>query len=468
MPKQNTPPSAMTVGKRAESFRARACLALDDPVMREALLKATRTALAKRQETLGTVDFQRLRQHARSIRLSVLDRLPQYVRVFASEAKGRGAHVHECDTCEAANQTILKILHRYDATRVVKSKSMVTEEMGLYECLKEACFEVVETDLGEYIVSLAGERPSHITAPAIHKTRSQVGKLFHEVLGAPYSDDPHELAAVARQRLRLAFLEAQAGITGANFALGDSGGIVLFTNEGNGRMCTVLPPLHIAVISPEKIIPSIEDLDVFMKLLPASATGQTLTTYLSIITGGRSDPEAAADGAMHIVIVDNGRSNIAQSDYRDILTCIRCGACMNVCPVYTSVGGHAYNSTYVGPMGIVLSILLFGMEAHHELTEACTLCGACDEVCPVAIPLSRLIGRLRRERIHLGLIPASDRIGMKFLGRAFGFPMAYRFSQQAVTSLLNRAALRRSLPAIFHRLPKGRGVPFHRRFRHEK
>ena len=468
MPEQKPPSDRRTVATRTDTFRARACVALNDPVMRGALLKATRTALAKRQETLSRLDFDRLRQHARSIRLAVVDRLSHYVRLFSSQAVSRGVHVHECDTSESANRTILQILRGYGAARIVKSKSMVTEEIGLYKRLRDASFEVVETDLGEYIVSLAGERPSHITAPAIHKTRSQVGRLFHDVLGAPYSDNPHELAAMARQRLRVAFLEAHAGITGANFGLADSGGIVLFTNEGNGRMCTVLPPLHIAVMSPEKIIPSIEDLDVFMKLLPASATGQDLTTYLSIIAGVGRDPAAHADGDMHIVVVDNGRSRIAHTDYRDILTCIRCGACMNVCPVYTSVGGHAYNSTYVGPMGIVLSILLFGMDAHHELTEACTLCGACDEVCPVAIPLSRLIGRLRSERINQGLIPTSESLGMKFLGRAFQSPMAYRFSQGATTSLLNQLAPRHSLPVILRRLPKPLGLPLHRIFRDEK
>jgi len=341
---------------------------------------------------------------------------------------------------------------------------MVTEEIGLYECLKESKFAIVETDLGEYIVSLAGEKPSHITAPAIHKTRAQVGRLFQDAFGTPYSDDPQKLAAAARRHLRRAFLEAHAGITGANFALADTGSIVLFTNEGNGRMCTVLPPLHIVVMSPEKIIPAIEDLDVFMRLLPASATGQSLTTYLSIISGVGRDPSVQADRDMHIIIVDNGRSRIAQTDYRDILTCIRCGACMNICPVYTSVGGHAYNSTYVGPMGIVLSNLLFGMSAHHELLDACTLCGACDDVCPVAIPISRLIGRLRSERTRNGLIPPFETTAMKILGTAFLSPLAYGLSQRLLTILLSDKLPRHEVGGFFARLPRQDRLPFHTRF----
>ncbi len=449
--------------KRNDSFRSRACQALTDPILRQALPRATRIALAKRQETLSNINFQQLRNEARCIRLRIVEQLSDYVEKFASHAAHQGAHVHHCRNSESANAKVVEILRQQGAQKIVKSKSMVTEEIGLYERLKSLQFSVVETDLGEYIVSLAGEKPSHITAPAIHKTGEQVGRLFHDVLAAAFTDDPRMLAAIARERLRVAFLEAEAGITGANFAVADTGSVTLFTNEGNGRMCTVAPSLHIVVMTPEKIIPSIEDLDVFMRLLPASATGQTITAYLSIITGPCGGDTPALDGELHIIVVDNGRYEIAQTDYRDILTCIRCGACMNICPVYNVAGGHSYNSPYVGPMGVVLSNLIFGMDLHHELVDACTLCGACDEVCPVAIPLSRLIGRLRAQKTHRGLVPSSELLAMKILGNSFRYPGVYRFSQDILTFLSSVLGASNAGRAIFKRLPIRNGVPFNRR-----
>ncbi len=456
----------MTSTTKLNTFRSRARSALTDHVLRHALLKATRTALLKRQETLGSDSlFQILRQQARNIRLNVIERLDHYVQSFASRAAENGVHVYFCQSPQAANETVVKILNQRNAQKVVKSKSMVAEEIDLFEYLKELGLRIVETDLGEFIVTLAGEKPSHITAPAIHKTRSQVGKLFHEKLGESYTDDPQQLSAIAREYLRTAFLEAQIGITGANFALADTGSIVLFTNEGNGRMCTVLPPIHIVVMSLEKVIPSINDLDVFMRLLPASATGQSLTTYLSIINGSLVDDGMPVDREMHIIILDNGRSAIAQTDYRDILTCIRCGACMNVCPVYASVGGHAYDSTYVGPMGIVLTNLLFGMKNHHELTEACTLCRACDEVCPVAIPISSLIAHLRSERVLSGLVPKFETICMSLIANVFQSPLAYKFSQRAFQILFSSGFGGKRHGSFWARVPSTKGLPFHKRFK---
>ena len=452
--------------KAPTTFRSRAREALADLTLRQALKKATHTALLKRHELLGSYDyFQRLRQQARAVRLGVIEALDDYLKAFKENALNNGADVHICRDSHSANDKVLEILRLRRAQRIVKAKSMVTEEIGLYQRLKQSGFSIVETDLGEYIVSLAGEKPSHITAPAIHKTKSQVGRLFHDALGAPYSDDPQQLAAIARKFLRKAFFEAQAGVTGANFALADTGGIVLFTNEGNGRMCSVLPPIHIAVMTPEKIIPSITDLDVFMRLLPASATGQSLTTYLSIISAEPRPRSVEANGEMHIVILDNTRSQIAKTEYKDILTCIRCGACMNVCPVYTSVGGHAYNSTYVGPMGIVLSSLLPGSAfTNYDITEACTLCRACDEVCPVAIPISNLIGRLRSERTRKGLNPLFESLGMRLLGTTFNFSPAYRFSQRLLGILLSAHKSDNQRKDLLQRLPHCASLPFHKRF----
>ncbi len=289
---------------------------------------------------------------------------------------------------------------------------MVTEEIHLNSYLEAQGMEVVETDLGEYIVQIAGETPSHILAPAIHKSRQQVGQLFAEKLGVDYSDDPTVLVRIARQALREEFFAADAGISGANFAVADSGSLVIFTNEGNGRMVTTLPPLHIAVLTMEKMIPSLRDLPSFIRLLPRSASGQSISSYLSVVTGTRKPDEATGAKDLHIVILDNGRSEILAGEFREILKCIRCSACMNICPVYRVVGGHAYGSTYSGPMGIVLTALLDGMDKAHPLIDATTLCGACVEVCPVKVPLLKLLKMLRERRVDEGFTSPIERAAL--------------------------------------------------------
>jgi L-lactate dehydrogenase complex protein LldF len=324
---------------------------------------------------------------------------------------------------------VASILTKRGVRNVVKAKSMVTEEIHLNEHLESLGIRVVETDLGEYIVQLAGESPSHILAPAIHKDRSEVGRLFSEKLGIEYSDDPEILTKVARRVLREKFLSADAGITGVNLAASDSGSLAIFTNEGNGRMVTTIPPLHIAVLTIEKLIPSLADLPVFMRVLPRSATGQPLSSYLSVITGTRKHGEATGAAELHIVLLDNGRSKILAGEFRDILKCIRCSACMNICPVYRAVGGHAYGATYSGPMGIVLTTLLEGMERAHPLLDATTLCGACDQVCPVRVPLTKLFRSLREVRVEKGLTPVAERAAMSTFGGVSKSPTLFSLSQ---------------------------------------
>ena len=253
---------------------------------------------------------------------------------------------------------IFHLLRDRSVQRIVKSKSMVTEEIHLNSYLEDRGMEVVETDLGEYIVQIAGETPSHILAPAIHKSRQQIGRLFEQKLGVPYSEDPAVLTKVARAALREKFLAAQAGISGVNFAVADTGSLVIFTNEGNGRIVTTLLRLHIAILTIEKLLPSLGDLCAFTRLLPRSASGQSLSSYVSVITGTRKPGEATGAEELHIVLLDNGRTEILSGEFREILKCIRCSACLNVCPVYRVVGGHAYGATYPGPMGIVLTMLL--------------------------------------------------------------------------------------------------------------
>lgn len=297
-------------------FRANSVQALRNPIVRAAMRNATETFAAKRAEALSNVPFEELREAASRVRMDVLDNLTAYLDRFLERASRAGAKVHRAKDSAEARETIARILKGNGVTSVVKSKSMVSEEIHLNDHLVKQGLTVLETDLGEYIIQLARERPSHIIVPAIHRDRKQVGKLFAEKLGCEYSEDPRQLTNIARKVLREKFLSAEAGISGANFALADSGSIVVFTNEGNGRMCTTLPPLHIAVLSIEKILPSFKDLPLFMRLLPRSATGQSLTSYMSLITGTRKTGEGTGAKELHLVLVDNGRSEIVTGTYR--------------------------------------------------------------------------------------------------------------------------------------------------------
>ncbi len=411
-------------------FRTNAGKALGDASLRASMKHATETFAAKRSGSFDSSPVEVWRDRASEIRLNALDNLHHYLDCFASAATRAGAVVHRARDASIARETVAYILKDRGVTKVVKSKSMVTEEIHLNDHLEMHGIEVMETDLGEYIIQLAGETPSHIIVPAIHKNRSQVGKLFAEKLGTAYTNDPAILTSIARKILRKEFLSAGAGISGANFAVAESGSLVLFTNEGNGRMVTTLPPLHIAVLSIEKVIPKLADLSALIRLLPRSATGQILTSYLSVITGTRNADENTGARELHIVLVDNGRSRILESEYREMLKCIRCAACLNVCPVYRTIGGHAYGSTYPGPMGIILTTLLNGMDRAHPLLDATTLCGACNDVCPVKVPLVKLLRALRERRVEAGLTPQSERSAMAAFGLAAKSPALFTLGQR--------------------------------------
>jgi L-lactate dehydrogenase complex protein LldF len=306
---------------------------------------------------------------------------------------------------------------------------------------------------------LAGETPSHILAPAIHKDRRQVGRLFTETLGVKYSEDPEVLTKVARSALRKEFLSADAGISGANFAVADSGSLIMFTNEGNGRMVTTLPPIHVAVFSIEKLIPSLRDLSAFVRLLPRAATGQQLSSYVSMITGTRKPGESTGAKELHIVLLDNGRTEILKGKYREILKCIRCSACVNVCPVYRIIGGHAYESTYSGPMGVVLTALLDGMERSHTLLDATTLCGWCGEVCPVKVPIPKLLTMLREEKIERSHNTFSEKALMSAYGLAAKSPTLFSLGQKAARALWP-ALVAVAGKGMMDRLPRPAGKTF--------
>jgi L-lactate dehydrogenase complex protein LldF len=419
--------------------------------------RATRTAanLFTVLRTRGTegLPLAAMKEQASGIRQRSLDNLSRYVDEFVRKATDMGAMVHRASSASTARECVLSILQDRRSTLAVKSKSMITEEIQLNPYLEQSGIDIVETDLGEYIIQLAGERPSHILAPSIHKNRKAVGELFESKLGVDFSDDPKTLTRVARRVLREKFLNAQAGITGANFAVSETGSLILVTNEGNGRMVTTLPRLHIAVLSIEKIVPSMAEAADLLLLLPRSATGQIMSSYVSIITGIRKPGQQTGAEELHIVLLDNGRSGILKGEHREILKCIRCSACLNVCPVYRTVGGHAYGSTYPGPIGIVLTVLLEGMGKVHPLLDACTLCGACSEVCPVQTPLVRIIRRLRETRSEMGLTPSLERFAIELHGMAAEFPGVFSACRSVFQHLF--PTLTKVIPnELLKRIPK--------------
>jgi L-lactate dehydrogenase complex protein LldF len=379
------------------SLADRARRAIGDPDLQTALSKVTAALGAEGTAARTDPDMVERRRRGAAIRRQVLADLDGWLDRLQEKLESLGITVHRACGAEEARQIVLGIARAEGVRLAVKSKSMATEEIHLNAALEAEGVEVVETDLGEYIIQLAREMPSHIIAPAVHKTVPQVARLFTEAAGEPLPDDRAALCAFARQRLRGKFLAADMGITGVNFAAVDTGTIVLVTNEGNGRMCTSLPPVHVAVMPVEKVIPRFEDLGMLLPLLTRTATGQRLSTYVSMITGPRRPGEVDGPEKMHVVFLDHNRRSLLGTPYEEMLCCIRCGACLNVCPVYRRIGGHAYDAVYSGPMGAVLTPLLSGGSEGRDLPDASSLCGACSEVCPVGIPLADLLVRLRAD-----------------------------------------------------------------------
>lgn len=372
-----------------------------DVETREAVRDASKAKTDTRVDSLWG-DFEdpdALRKLAGQVKQHTLENLPAYLEQAEAAFEKNGAHVHWAEDGDQANRIVLDIMRRRGARKVVKSKSMVSEETELVPFLEEHGMEAVETDLGEYIVQIDGDTPSHIVSPIIHKNRRQVGRSFErEGLGA-YTDDPEELTRMARRHLRQKYLDADVGMTGANFVLADSGRVAIVTNEGNARFSMAATKTHIVMVGIEKIIPRERDLPLFLSLLGRSATGQAMSVYTQLIGGPKAAMQEEGPEEMHVIFLDNGRSDVLASNCKEILRCIRCGACMNVCPVYRQTSGHAYRAIYPGPVGAVLSPLLnkSGFSELADLPKASSLCGACQEVCPVNIPIPDLLLRLRNK-----------------------------------------------------------------------
>jgi len=422
-----------------DKFFDRVDKGVNNTFMRSAVASAQERMQGKRlaaTEELG--NWEEWRKLGEEIRTHTLENLDYYLEQLSENVVKRGGHVFFASTKEEANEYITKVAKEKQAKKVVKSKSMVTEEIHLNSALEKAGCEVIETDLGEYILQLDDhDPPSHIVVPALHKNKEQIRDTFKEKRGYDKSEIPEELALFAREQLRQEFLSADLGITGCNFAVAESGSISLVTNEGNAGLVTALPKTQITVMGMERIVPSWEELDIMVSLLCRSSVGQKLTSYITGLTGPKDEGDVDGPEEFHLVIVDNGRSNILGTEFQSALHCIRCAACVNVCPVYRHVGGHSYGSIYAGPIGAVLSPLLGGYEDYKELPYASSLCAACTDACPVKIPLHELLIKHRRKIVEEEKkSPFGEKLAMKGFQLAASSPSLYKTGTKSASSVM--------------------------------
>ena len=436
-------------------FKARAGAKLADAKLQQALAKLQGNFVQGRAERVREMDnFEAIRDAAAAIRDRALADLDSYLEAFERNATARGAVVHWAETAEEVNRIVCELAGRYGVRKAVKSKSMVTEECALNDALEAAGVEVVETDLGEYILQLAKEPPSHIIAPVVHKNKEEVSDLFEQKHRRPRKTDIGELTREAREMLRRHFVSADMGISGANFVVAETGSTLIVTNEGNGRMVTTLPRVHVAITGIEKVVPTLEDVATLMRLLPPHGTGQTISNYVSVTTGAKGAGEHDGPEHFHVILVDAGRTKLIGGDMQPMLRCIRCGACMNHCPVYQSVGGHAYGWVYPGPMGSILTPTYVGLENALDLPNASTFCNQCGVVCPVKIPLPDLMRKLREQQFERGLKPWAERAGLALWSWVAQRPAIY-----GMISTIGARALdwMGGADRLIHRLPFGGG-----------
>jgi len=411
-------------------LKDRATRATDDEKLQQFVNNATLSRDGQRRQVCGDTfgeNYDAMRSLAGSVKQHTLDHLDHYIEQFINNAEAAGAKVHFATDSEEARDICLQIAKENDCKLCVKSKSMVTEETHLVPALEEAGVETIETDLGEFILQIDDDAPSHIVQPMIHKDRVAVAEAFERELGAPYTEDPGELTRIARDHLRDKYRQADLGISGGNFLVADSGSVVICTNEGNGRLSTSAPRVHVAFVGIEKLIPSLEHLSIFLKLLARSATGQPLTVYTHIMTGPKRDDEPDGPEEMHIILVDNGRTEILKEETREMLRCIRCGACLNACPVYRKIGGHAYGAVYSGPIGALITPMFRGLENYKDLPYASSLCGACYEACPVKINIPKYLIQLRSELMSRNMDNWFDRLFFRLWALSLREAWSYRF-----------------------------------------
>ena len=432
-------------------FKATSSQKLNDAVLQTAMKKAKGKFVDGRAAAVAEIDvWQDIRTHAAALRDRVIANLDTYLIEFETNAVARGAVVHWAETADEANAIIVRIARDNAVKIITKSKSMVSEEIALNNALEAAGMEVVETDLGEYILQLAKEPPSHIVAPAVHKSKEQVADLFTVAHGTPRLTDIAAMTREARVVLRDKFLSADMGISGANFVIAETGTTLTVTNEGNADLVTTVPRIHCVVTGIEKVIPTLEDFATLIRLLPRSATGQSAANYLTLTTGVKAVDELEGPTQMHIVLIDAGRTKLVGSDMAEMLRCIRCGACMNHCPVYQNVGGHAYGWVYPGPMGSVLTPAYAGIENAGDLPNAATFCGECQVVCPVKIPLPDLMRKWRERQFDQALRPWHERASIA-LWSAFAMrPRLYALSTRVAARI---AAWLGGHDKLIHRLP---------------
>ncbi|MGH2522331.1 MAG: lactate utilization protein B, partial [Anaerolineales bacterium] len=466
-------------------FQSRITAALHNPTLQIALDRNTEQRVKGRNQRFAELpDAEAVRDRGRAIRIEALSHLDRYLEQFAKNVEKNGGRVHWAADAAEARQLMLDLIrtatsytpthpsrstlpagdeasgHTY-APLVAKSKSMVSEEIELNHALEAAGIRAVETDLGEFIVQLRHETPSHLITPAVHLRREDVSELFQKEFDMPPTLDVAAMTAVANRELRRIFFTADVGLSGVNFGVAETGTLALVTNEGNGRLSTTIPRAHIALMGIERLVPTLADLEVMMRLLPRSATAQKLTAYVSLITGPRRPDEPDGPEELHVILLDNGRSRTLGTELAESLLCIRCGACLNVCPVYREIGGHAYGSTYGGPIGSVVSPALFGSE-FGELANASSLCGACRDICPVRIDIPTMLLAVRGRQVAEGRAPAWLRLGMKIWAWTMASPARYRLAQSVAalgTRLLARNGRLRSLPPPLDAWTRRRDFP---------
>jgi L-lactate dehydrogenase complex protein LldF len=423
---------------RSMHFKARAAAAVADRALQAKLARAKGLFVEGRRRAVAEIDFEATREASKTIRDTCLADLDLWLERFEQEATRRGARVLWARDGAEICRLVVDIARRHGVKKVIKSKSMLSEEAGLNAALEAAGVQPVETDLGEYILQIDGnEPPSHIIAPAIHKTKEEVAELFARVHRRPRKTDIGEMTREAREMLRAHFLSAEMGISGGNFLIAETGSVALVTNEGNGRMVTTLPRVHVVITGIEKVIPTLEDLATLMRILPRSATGQSISNYFSVLTGVKRPGDTDGPEHLYFILVDNGRVELLGSDFRDMLRCIRCAACMNHCPVYQTIGGHAYGWVYPGPMGAVLTPLYVGLENAIDLPHAATLCNQCGVVCPVKIPLPELMRKLREKQMERGLRPPGERAALRLWAWLARHPRLYALAAQLGVRYLN-------------------------------